>query len=419
MSPRPPEILRASGLSKVYHVVPHLRSLLSPRAAEARVDVGRVEALCGVSLAVTEGDALAVIGANGAGKSSLLRILAGLSLPTSGTVECQATLGTLLDLGAGLVDEWTGVANAESALALQGEPVSRIDEIARFAELGAFFRQPVRTYSTGMRLRLAYALALGLSPRLLIADEIVAVGDESFQRRCALELHRFLADGGTMVLATHNLYLAEKLCPRALWLERGRVRQYGPTHDVTAAYRDAAITRSTAEGRDLVARPRQAADATLLTIESGKDEGGRNVVTTGNAWGLRVAKESTGENDRWIDLRRADGTLVSRLHPRGGSIEFQRCSLLPGRFIVELCAGSAGAPGPTVLARETLLVRGTRRELGCVLLEHSHTGADRPSLRGGCSARHDHRERWWQAHRRKLRRHQPVLRSVRRQLHRN
>lgn len=370
-----PAILRATAIGKVYHVIPRLRSLLAPDTAASSADGGTVEALDGVSLTMAEGEAVAIIGANGAGKSTLLRILAGFSQPTAGTLACDARRGTLLDLGAGLVEEWTGQANAVSALTLQGEPLTRLDEIARFAEIGAFFQQPVRTYSTGMRLRLAYALAIGLSPQVIIADEIVAVGDESFQRRCALELQRFLADGGTLVLATHNLYLAEKLCQRALWLDHGRVRQAGATREVTAAYRETALARSRPPAGSKpvrrtteLERPSSEIGAALLTIESAADEGGRNVVTTGNTWCLRILGEV--ESDRWIDLRHADGTLVSRLHPQGGSVEFPSCSLLPGRYVLELYERCGGTPGETMRAREVLLVRGTRRELGCVLLEH-------------------------------------------------
>lgn len=378
--PASPSVLRATAITKVYHVVPRLRSLIAPNERSARTDAGRVEALSEVSLTVAPGEAVAVIGVNGAGKSSLLRILAGLSLPTSGSVERTASLGTLLDLGAGLIDEWTGAANAESALALQGEPATRIEEIDRFAELGPFFRQPVRTYSTGMRLRLAYALAIGLSPRILVADEIVAVGDEAFQRRCALELHRFLGEGGTMVLATHNLYLAEKLCARTLWLERGRVRHAGPTRDVTGAYRDAAMLRSSARptavagsivpSGDRPIAPSGSGD-TYLTIESAADEGGRNVVTHGNDLTIRVGPATSMQAEhRWVDLRRADGTLVSRFHPLHGCVELASCNLLPGRFVVELCERAGDSAAVRVRASETLLVRGARRELGCVLLEH-------------------------------------------------
>ena len=368
-----PAILRVTDVGKVYHVLPRLRSLFSDRAAPGDT-ANRVTALEGISFEVPAGGALAIIGANGAGKSTLLRVLAGLSRPSSGAVECDARIGTLLDLGAGLVDEWSGETNARSALALQGLPLSRIDEIARFAELGAFFTQPVRTYSTGMRLRLAYALAIGLLPEVLIADEVVAVGDESFQRRCALELQRFLGDGGTLVLATHSLYLADKLCQRALWLEHGVVRQSGPTRDVTAAYRDAALATVRARTADASTEQRSepatgSDDEHSLWVEGLAEEGGRGVVTIGNPWTMQIRGAAAHDGAAWVDVRRADGTHVCRIAPCQRVLEFSSCWLLPGRFSLELCVASPDS-GHVVRARDTLLVRGARRELGSVALEH-------------------------------------------------
>jgi lipopolysaccharide transport system ATP-binding protein len=369
----PDVVLEARDVRKIYNVIPRLRSLFRP-PSDPRQGAHVVAALDGVSLSVARGGALALIGANGAGKSTLLRVLAGLSLPSSGEVECRGRVGTLLDLGAGLVEEWTGETNARSALALQGWSETRLAAIARFAELGSFFTQPVRTYSTGMRLRLAYALAIGLTPEILIADEIVAVGDESFQRRCALEIERFLRDGGTLVLATHNLYLAEKLCGQALWLEHGVVRQAGVTRDVTAAYRDAVaasvVSRNPRSAQQAVHRRDRDGGAkdVGLAIESLADEGGEGVVTIGNPWRVHVLGLAHLARDAWIDVRRVDGTLVSRLGVHEGGIEFARCSLLPGRFVLELCERAGREP--SVQARENLLVRGTRRELGSVALEH-------------------------------------------------
>lgn len=363
--------LRAARIGKLYYVVPSVLPLLTGRAHLAN-DPTRVVALSDVSLEIARGEAVALVGANGAGKSTFLRILSGVSRPTTGFVERRARLGTLLDLGAGLIEEWTGEMNARSALSLQRIPLDRLTEIARFADIGAFFAKPVRTYSSGMRLRLAYALAMALRPEILIADEIVGVGDEAFQRRCALELQRFLGDGGTLVLATHNLYLAEKLCQRALWLERGVVRQCGPAHDVTRAYRDAAriARRSPAQ---VQARADEAADQTgidreqLLTIRRSRGGGVPNVLTTGDDWRIEVRGFDAREGNR-IDVRRIDGTLITCIEPSGSTvIEMPSCPLLPGRYVVELCdAARDGA----VRLRQELLVRGARRELGNVVLEH-------------------------------------------------
>jgi hypothetical protein len=145
---------------------------------------------------------------------------------------------------------------------------------------------------------------------------------------------------------------------------------------VTAAYRDSVLARSQPHATppsmplatEGVSSPR-GAGATLLRVEAGADEGGSNVVTTGSPWRLRIENASTNPARQWIDIRRADGTLISRLHPRRGVVDFSRCRLLPGRFVLELCEQSESTAG-TVRAREMLLVRGARRELGSVLLEH-------------------------------------------------
>jgi lipopolysaccharide transport system ATP-binding protein len=285
-------------------------------------------------------------------------------------VERRARLATLLDLGAGLVDEWTGESNARSALSLQGLSPDRLASVQRFADIGEFFSKPVRTYSTGMRLRLAYALAIGLEPEILIADEVVAVGDEGFQRRCAVELQRFLDGGGTLVLATHNLYLAEKICRRTLWLERGVVRQCGATHDVTRSYRDSvALQRSPVRPATDVALPDGAPDRAADITVRGAPDAPPNVVTTGSPWRIEFAGIALGRA-AWIDVRRIDGTLVARLDLDGTSgLELPACPLLPGRFVVELCQRDGAGDG-SVRRRCELLVRGARRELGNVLLEH-------------------------------------------------
>lgn len=367
-------LLRADRLRKAYRVWPRLRTLLDDGGAGQASDV--VVAVSDVSLSVAPGESLALIGRNGAGKSTLLRLLAGLSLPTSGTVVARGRVGRLLDLGAGLVDEWTGDENARSALTLQGESTTRLNAVERFADLGEFFALPVRTYSTGMRLRLAYALAMGLEPDVLIADEVVAVGDESFMRRCAHELQRFLERGGSLILATHNLYLADKLCQRALWLDRGRVRELGPTKDVTTAYRDTVLASARAEsassgGGDhhpVIETTSTTDGSPRIRIASEGEEGGHNVVSTGSPWSITLEPDAPYA-ESWIDVLRADGSLVSRLIVDRAVIAFDRCDLLPGRFALEL--RSRSTDGRTVaLAREILLVRGARRELGSVMLEH-------------------------------------------------
>lgn len=175
-------------------------------------------------------------------------------------------------------------------------------------------------------------------------------------------------------MATHNLYLANKLCQRAIWLERGVVRARGASRDVTAAYRDTALA---AAKREVEARPQATGERAAsrhtapieLLIEGSEREGGHAVLTSGDPWTLRIHGRQGVSAQAWIDVRRVDGTLVSRLVPSEEKLVFASCDLLPGRFALELCDPSA-SDGTTVRARETLLVRGARRELGSVALAH-------------------------------------------------
>lgn len=187
---------------------------------------------------------LGVVGRNGAGKSTLLRILTGVARPTCGRVEARARVACLLDLGVGFHPYETGRDNAETSLVLQlgvsrREARGRLGEIEEFAGLGEFFDRPIRTYSDGMRLRLAFATITVLEPELLVTDEILAVGDESFQRRCNAWFDRFLARGGGLVLCSHDLAEIQRLCDRTLWLDGGGTREIGDSRDVVRHYREA------------------------------------------------------------------------------------------------------------------------------------------------------------------------------------
>jgi lipopolysaccharide transport system ATP-binding protein len=196
-----------------------------------------------VSFELERGHSLGVIGRNGAGKSTLLRLLAGTARPTVGSVEIAARMACLLDLGIGFHPMETGRQNAETSLRLiagmSGRDARRaLREVEDFAEIGAFFERPLRTYSAGMQLRLAFAVASRLSPELLITDEVIVVGDASFQRKCERWFDSFIARDGSLVLCTHDLSQVTRLCEHTLWLDGGRVRELGPSRDVARHYRE-------------------------------------------------------------------------------------------------------------------------------------------------------------------------------------
>src|SRR6476469_6375390 len=199
-----------------------------------------LRALDGVSFTMRRGESLGIIGENGAGKSTLLKVVAGVVQPTRGSVAVSGRVGALLELGSGFHPEYTGLANIDLAAALLGLAPSELgakrDEIIAFADLGEHIHDPLKQYSSGMVVRVGFAVATALSPDVLITDEVLAVGDESFQKRCIAWMERYLAEGGTLLLCSHSMYHVQKLCTHALWLKEGRVERYGAAPEVTQAY---------------------------------------------------------------------------------------------------------------------------------------------------------------------------------------
>lgn len=199
------------------------------------------------SFEVERGGALGLVGDNGAGKTTLLALLAGAASPTEGKLSVTGRRGAILELGAGFHPEFSGRENIHLVGVAQGmsraEITSRIDEIVDFSELGAFIDRPVRTYSSGMFLRLAFSIATAADPDVLIVDEALAVGDQRFQLKCTERIARFVQRGGTLVFCSHNLYQVKKLCREALWIDHGAVQAQGPSAEVCDAYADRARAR--------------------------------------------------------------------------------------------------------------------------------------------------------------------------------
>lgn len=192
-------------------------------------------ALQEVSFTVRAGEAVGLIGANGAGKSTLLRLLCGLGRPTSGRARISGRVAALLDLGAGFHPNLSGVVSG-----LRRAQVSALfDAIVAFAEIGPFIDQPLRTYSAGMQVRLAFAVAVHVDPEVLIVDEALAVGDAHFQQKCLDRLDAFRRAGKTLLLVAHDMSLVRSFCDRAIWLRQGRVVGDGSADLVTEAYLDA------------------------------------------------------------------------------------------------------------------------------------------------------------------------------------
>ncbi|MBD3307976.1 ATP-binding cassette domain-containing protein [candidate division KSB3 bacterium] len=197
-------------------------------------------ALQGVSFEVPKGTTLGIIGSNGSGKSTLLKLIAGIHRPTSGGVRTEGRISALIELGAGFHPEFTGRENIYIngiILGLSRRQIQqKIDDIIRFSELEEFIDNPVKTYSSGMYMRLAFAIAVAVDPEILLIDEILAVGDASFQRKCQNKINTFKADGKTIVIVTHDLAALERHCDRVLWLDHGKLQAYGDVQSVMQMY---------------------------------------------------------------------------------------------------------------------------------------------------------------------------------------
>ncbi len=197
-------------------------------------------ALREISFELPRGEAIGVVGENGAGKSTLLKILAGITPPTTGQIRVEGAIAAILELGSGFHPEFTGRQNIAlngAMLGLSQEAVSRATpEIIAFSELGTFIDQPVKHYSTGMAMRLAFSIAVQVNPDVLIVDEALSVGDGYFQKKCMDRLRQFLAAGGTLLFCSHAMYYVSAFCRRALWLREGQVAGLGPSSEVVPAY---------------------------------------------------------------------------------------------------------------------------------------------------------------------------------------
>ena len=199
-------------------------------------------ALRDVNLHLEAGQSCGIVGRNGSGKSTLLKLISGVTRPSSGTVEVAGRVGALLELGTGFHPEYTGRENiyfSAAMLGLEGaETEALAPEIIAFAELADFIDQPVKTYSSGMYMRLGFAVATSIRPDILITDEVLAVGDEAFQKKCIRRMEAFLDQGNTLLFCSHSMYHVQKLCQKAVWLDHGQVRAWGGAAEVTLAFED-------------------------------------------------------------------------------------------------------------------------------------------------------------------------------------
>jgi lipopolysaccharide transport system ATP-binding protein len=272
----PDKVIVSEGLSKLYrlgagaHTYGRLTESMSNairapyrmvfRRGHAREIEQDLWAVKDVSFEVEDGQAVGIIGRNGAGKTTLLKLLSRITEPTEGRAVLRGTVGSLLEVGTGFHPELTGRENVYLNGAILGmtraDINTRFDDIVEFSEMGRFLETPVKRYSSGMQVRLAFAVAAHLEPEILIVDEVLAVGDVAFQRKCLGKMGEVTSEGRTVLFVSHNMSVVSRLCDRGLWMEGGQVAMQGPMEAVVREYLGSSTAESAGyDASDLDAAP--------------------------------------------------------------------------------------------------------------------------------------------------------------------
>ena len=307
--------IEVSQLSKTFKLYSSARHLLLEYLTLHRLTRhAEFKALQDISFSVPSGRTLGIIGANGAGKSTLLRILAGGTQPSSGTMRVDGPSTDLIDLGTGFKPDFTGRENVRLNCALLGMNAAQsevaLQEVLEFSELGEFLDYPIRTYSSGMNMRLGFAVAVSVRARVLLVDEVIAVGDNYFQRKCIDKITAMNDEGQTIVMATHNIHAVKTMCQQAMWLNKGRCEALGPAEEVASRYLD--YTREKqgeSDGKTLA--PQGEGQVEILSVRTLDADGAeREEFSTGDRVTVEVAidvKQRVESPAFGISLHRNDG----------------------------------------------------------------------------------------------------------------
>jgi lipopolysaccharide transport system ATP-binding protein len=396
-------LLQLEGIGKDYarstNRSGHLRLLYDLLRGNPPTDFFR--ALNDITFTLETGASLGLIGENGAGKSTLLKIIAGVIPPTRGKLAVNGRISALLELGSGFHPEYTGLENIQLAGALAGlsdkSVRSKREEIIDFADIGEHIHQPIKTYSSGMIVRLGFAIATAVKPEMLITDEVLAVGDESFQKKCIAWQEEYLQNGGTLLLCSHSMYHVQKLCRHALWMHHGAMHRYGPAADVTTEYLVYHEEKSTLDRK----RHGQHAvfDGGVYAVAGLQLSGNAMSTSTGlhrQKLGdpLLVSGELHSPDGRApgvsIGIVRADGTPVYGIvseadhyiparigaHRFAFKLRFPGLPLLPGKYTVRAHALDPEGMRLFDTVERDLFVEGATRELGLCRLDHQWGDTD-------------------------------------------
>jgi ABC-type polysaccharide/polyol phosphate transport system ATPase subunit len=409
--------IEVDGLGKAYRIYPSPgRRVLEWISLGAHRGHHEFWALRGVSFALGRGASLGLCGANGAGKSTLLKVLAGTTRPTEGRYRINGRVASLLELGAGFHADFSGRANIFMNGIMMGftrrEMQSKLDEIIAFAELGSYIDEPVRTYSSGMGLRLGFSIAVAVDPDVLMIDEVFAVGDMYFQKKCIDRIYDFKKRGKTIVFCSHSLYDIRQLCDEALWLNGGKPGALGSSVHVTNEYAsfqrthiDEAKKNISAQfgGRAIEAEPSAERKPLPRIVDARVYRDGKECyeIATGDSIEIRVWWENPRPAETPVQIgvgfMRQDmttcggiGSHLDGVELRGNAgcaiIKLPDVHLLSGQFLlpVILFDREGVHKYQEFLLPENLVVRANTREVGLFRLDHAwelRTDVPRPEAR--------------------------------------
>ncbi len=345
--------IRVRGLGKRYRLGGASTDLLTERIGRRAPKGEDFWALRDVDLEIAKGEVVGFVGRNGAGKSTLLKCLSRITPPTEGRIELQGRIGTLLEVGTGFHPELNGRENVFLSGTILGmrrqEVAARFDEIVAFSGIERFLETPVKRYSSGMYVRLAFAVAAHLDTDILLVDEVLAVGDAEFQRRCFGKMDDVARGGRTVVFVSHQLSAVQRLCRRAYWIDGGRLRTEGPTNDVVAAYlHHAGATQDGGVATIGPEVPRSTTgDVTLRRVALVADDGQTiDRVALGQPFTVEMTFDvATPVSDGVIELglSTADGTRVVTVQNTDGERPVLR--LAPGRHVIRARIEATLLPG--------------------------------------------------------------------------
>ena len=351
-------------------------------------------ALEDVSFDVERGETVGVIGQNGAGKSTLLKLLCGVTRPSSGSIATDGTIASILELGTGFHPEFSGRDNAALNAAILGlnadEVKRRLPAILEFSELGNFVDRPVKTYSSGMYMRLAFSVAVNVDPDILVIDEALAVGDGHFQKKCIDKIREFQERGKTILFCSHALYYITAICRRTLWLDRGRAMRFGPSVDVVHEYETLLLERDRTHPASEEPADRPLSPVRIASVDVVDASGARRTTfARGDDVHVRIRVESddpqqpvhilVGVNRVADDLQCFSvGTHNDGLPPMSGQREYEvrlnliDVPLLRGDYSVIAYVGDENAM--TVFdrrdVRPAFAIGGDRWEVGLIAVRH-------------------------------------------------